>query len=363
VSDESNGLPQPPATSTAAMTGAEWLAARAALPVHGLRLYGTNHPRWFRGGEPAITMGRAPHNMLVIADESVSKEHAVMQRDGGATWIEDRNSANGTYVEDARQQRFQIAPGSIFRVGRVHMVAIDEALEDLRTRFQRYLGYGSEYQRAVDDALFASTRRSHALIYEPPGGGVTGLAKLFHEAGGGGAWPYLTIAEGTTSDEATQRELLKRAKMGTLVVSDPKWLAKAAILRAALAKRTHNVRLVAVMRRGAMSEMALGAELRSKVVAVEVPSLNERGPVEISKVVEAVAAEVGAQIGAPRAGLTREDGIQLLSQKWKHNYDDVEHDVRTVALVRMLGNNEAAVRLGYKSAGALSEWMRRRGFR
>jgi hypothetical protein len=37
--------------------------------------------------------------------------------------------------------------------------------------------------------------------------------------------------------------------------------------------------------------------------------------------------------------------------------------VRIVVLVRILGNNEAAVRLGYKSAGALSEWMRRRAFR
>jgi hypothetical protein len=358
--EEEAGPLRPPPTTTAAMTGAELLRERAAEAVHGLRLYGTNHPRWFRNGETIVTIGRAPNNMLVVTDASVSKEHAQMLRKDGGTRIKDVGSANGTYLDDDRLDEFPIVPGAVFRLGKVHLVAINADLEELRLRLQRYLGYGSDYQIAVDDALFAITRRSHVVLYEPPGGGITGLAKLFHR---GDAWPYITIEQGTTSDEASQRELLRRAKMGTLVVSDHKWLAKASTLRTALAKRASTTRLVVVMKRGSGGESVLGPELRSKTVAIEVPAIAERGPIEVSKVIDSVAAEIGSRIGSPSAGLTANDYKQFLAQKWKHNYDDVEHDVEAVALVGMVGNNEAAVRLGYKSAGALSEWMRRRGFR
>lgn len=362
---DDNRLPRPPATTTSAITGAEFLKEHAAEAVQGLRLYGTNHPRWFRNGEESITIGRAPHNMLVVTESSVSKEHALMIRKDGATWIEDRGSANGTFLDGDRLPKFPIVPGTIFQIGHVSLVAINEKLEETRARLQRYLGYGNEYQNGVDAALFAATRRSHVLLHEPPGGGVTGLAKLFHQAWRGDAWPFVSITNGTTSDEASQRELLRRAKMGTLVVSDAKWFTKATALRAALAKRSHGVRLVAVMKRGHGGEAVLGSDLRSKTVAIEVPSIAERKTLEASKVIDSIAAEVGSQIGSPTVGLSGDQAARLLAQTehWKHNYDDAEHHVMTVALVAMLGNNEASVRLGYKSPGALSAWMLRHGYR
>lgn len=363
MSDEDTGLPRPPPTTTSAMTGAEFMKEHAAEAVQGLRVYGTNHPRWFRTGEQTITIGRAPSNMLVVSDNSVSREHAVMIRKGGETWIEDRDSDNGIWLDEKRLPNFRIVPGTIFQLGKVSLVAINDRLEELRARFQRYLGYDNAYQRRVDAALYAASRRSHVLLHEPPGGGVNGLTKLFHQAWRGDAWPLVSIEKGTTVDEASQRELLRRAKMGTLVVSDSKWLAKANVLRTALAERRHGVRLVAVMKRGIGGEGVLGSELRDKTVTIEVPSLSERMAVEVSKVIDSIAAEVGIRVGAT-TGLDDKDSkrLLLLAAKWKHNYDDAEHNVGTVALTRMIGQKNAWPRLGYESASGLSNWMTRHGF-
>lgn len=363
MNEREEGPPKPP-TTTVDMTGASLLAARAAEPVLGLRIYGTNNARWYRDHEETITIGRLPTNMFPVEDTSVSKEHAKLVRLVGATWIEDRDSANGTFLDGQRLQKFQIAAGIIFAVGKVHLVAINDRTEALRLRFQRFLGYGPTFQVRVDDALYAATRRSHVVLYEPPGAGIEGLAGLIHETAPGPAWPMLTVDDDAGLEDEEQRALVRRGKMGTLVVRDSRWLRRAEHVRAALVKRTNNVRLIAVLpRKNKEAESILGPELRGQAIAIEVPSLEERGAVELAKVIEAIASEIGTTLGSTSPGLRGDDFDRLLARKWKHNCDEVDHVVRRVAFARMLGNNAAAARLGFKTAGGLSKWMQDHGFR
>jgi len=48
--------------------------------------------------ERSITVGRAPDNMIVIDDPSVSNRHAVMERSGDTYRLKDLDSTNGTRV-------------------------------------------------------------------------------------------------------------------------------------------------------------------------------------------------------------------------------------------------------------------------
>ncbi|MCU0691612.1 MAG: FHA domain-containing protein, partial [Polyangiaceae bacterium] len=52
--------------------------------------------------KPFQTIGRTPDNDIVVPHPQVSSRHAVLIRSGGQTFIEDRNSANGTYVRGQR---------------------------------------------------------------------------------------------------------------------------------------------------------------------------------------------------------------------------------------------------------------------
>jgi pSer/pThr/pTyr-binding forkhead associated (FHA) protein/Mg-chelatase subunit ChlD len=51
-------------------------------------------------------IGRDPHNDLVIRDDTISSEHAVIELAGGRYWLEDLRSTNGTKHRDIR-----LAPG------------------------------------------------------------------------------------------------------------------------------------------------------------------------------------------------------------------------------------------------------------
>jgi phage tail-like protein len=76
--------------------------------------------RTFALNVPLVTMGRTPANVLPLPDPSVSRAHADLRISPQAAILTDRNSANGTFVNDARlapEQPVQLVHGSIIRIG------------------------------------------------------------------------------------------------------------------------------------------------------------------------------------------------------------------------------------------------------
>lgn len=54
---------------------------------------------------PRVTLGRHPSNVLRLVDREVSKEHALIERDGHDFVLRDLNSSNGTFVNGRRLVR------------------------------------------------------------------------------------------------------------------------------------------------------------------------------------------------------------------------------------------------------------------
>jgi len=72
------------------------------------------------GAKPIRTIGRTPDNDIVINHVQVSSRHALLHNVGGQLYIEDRGSANGTYVHGHRispGQKIPVASGEKIYIG------------------------------------------------------------------------------------------------------------------------------------------------------------------------------------------------------------------------------------------------------
>ncbi|NRD56406.1 FHA domain-containing protein [Corallococcus exiguus] len=64
-----------------------------------------------------FTLGRGPQCSLVVKSGRVSREHAIVVRDGADYFIEDLGSSNGTWINHQRIKRQKIADGDTFNLG------------------------------------------------------------------------------------------------------------------------------------------------------------------------------------------------------------------------------------------------------
>ena len=68
----------------------------------------------------ALTVGRSPDNMLVMPWPDSSRSHAVIQEKGGQSWLLDRGSLNGTFLNGRKipsQQWVVLHPGQVVQFG------------------------------------------------------------------------------------------------------------------------------------------------------------------------------------------------------------------------------------------------------
>jgi pSer/pThr/pTyr-binding forkhead associated (FHA) protein len=73
--------------------------------------------------DPRVTIGSATTADVVVADDSVSRVHALLEWLGGAWFVQDLGSRNGTFVNGERVQvRRVIRTGDEIRLGRARLV-------------------------------------------------------------------------------------------------------------------------------------------------------------------------------------------------------------------------------------------------
>ncbi|TQF09239.1 FHA domain-containing protein [Myxococcus llanfairpwllgwyngyllgogerychwyrndrobwllllantysiliogogogochensis] len=78
-------------------------------------------------GEPVLVarerfiIGRGPSADLMVKSARVSREHAVIQRDGDEVFIEDLKSSNGTWFDNTRITRRQVADGEEYLLGGIRI--------------------------------------------------------------------------------------------------------------------------------------------------------------------------------------------------------------------------------------------------
>lgn len=94
----------------------------SGVPADALpRLVGIEGPldqQTFTLTSQALSIGRHGDNDIVLSDElMVSRHHAIIVQEQGQLVLYDRDSANGTWVNDQRVFRHQLAPGDRIQIG------------------------------------------------------------------------------------------------------------------------------------------------------------------------------------------------------------------------------------------------------
>jgi len=78
----------------------------------------------------AVTIGRDAGNVIQVDDNEVSRRHAELRPTDGSFLLGDLKSSNGTFVNDERIERIELARGDRIRVGRTVLLFAQDA-EDL----------------------------------------------------------------------------------------------------------------------------------------------------------------------------------------------------------------------------------------
>jgi len=88
-------------------------------------------------GDAPFTVGRAPGNDLVLADDAISWHHAQLWLEGGRPWVRDLGSRNGTFVNDERiRGSQQLSASDSVRLGPTLTLGLRGAAEALPARFR-----------------------------------------------------------------------------------------------------------------------------------------------------------------------------------------------------------------------------------
>jgi hypothetical protein len=336
--------------TTTAMTGVELFAAPHE-PVRGLKVYGTLVVHRFPAGSwQQLIVGSSESADVPLSDRTVSRRHAEIVRVGtSAIAMRDLGSRNGTFCEGERRQGvFELRPGQWLACGRVHLAVCSEATEVVRARLQRFLGYGLEHARAVDDAQYAISHRRHLALVMPTSGART-LATWIHEVAGGVAAPLVQLSRQVSGDAAAEE--CRQARGGTFVCDA--WPRNPAALRELLLERRPIARMVLVAVRGFDLERALGPELRNRTMVVHVPTLEERGALETQMAIDHATAEYGRPLGLSSLPFSSRE----LARTWG-SPEELEFFVRRGVRIRIRGVSKAAELEGV-SVSALSKWASR----
>lgn len=72
--------------------------------------------------KPITSLGRSPTNTIIITDNFASSEHALVTLRQGQWWLEDRNSRNGTMINNVPvKQAIVISDGDIIGIGQIRL--------------------------------------------------------------------------------------------------------------------------------------------------------------------------------------------------------------------------------------------------
>ncbi len=164
-------------------------------------------------GGDVIRVGKAPENDLVIADETVSRVHFEIVRDGKGYLVRDLNSTNGTFLDGAEIKEAYIRAGSVVGAGAIELkfTPFEERIEILPSE-KEVLGEMVGRSTAMRE-IFGLIERiaptdATVLIEGETGTGKDMVARTLHQLSKRGSAPFIVVDCGAVAGTLLESELV-----------------------------------------------------------------------------------------------------------------------------------------------------------
>jgi two-component system NtrC family sensor kinase len=119
------------------------------------------------GPEGVVSIGREAGNAIQLDDHEVSRRHAEIRRVGEALVLADLGSSNGTFVNDDRADRADLASGDRIRVGRT--VLVYAADQEATERALRQVDIVPPASRVDGSRIVRTMREDDSIALAAPG--------------------------------------------------------------------------------------------------------------------------------------------------------------------------------------------------
>jgi hypothetical protein len=311
--------------------------------------------------------------IAVVQDPSVSRKHCRFewrpsdQAPGELElWIINTSKTNGTFVNDLKIEALRLEDGAVIRVGRTCLVAFAEASKGRRVRDEWLVGTSSRFRSAVDRAISALSEWKVLHLAGERGTGRRAVVRALREIVCGPAAPLAEILciheehPRGPADLTWKKGATLRAEAGGGLLYLHELNAQPGNLQARFARAASRLAATRDLRFVFSASEPLATEaLPEDVVTVALPTLRERGPADVSALVDHF---LGRYLGSSRTILPSEVARALVAYAWPGNVAELAKTMeRVAAMMRRQGNLQGASRDLDIAPGTLDQWFRRRG--
>jgi DNA-binding NtrC family response regulator len=368
---------------TRAARGASLSGATLVATVLSGLAKGTTRPVGLR-----MTIGKAPTNDLVLADDTVSRNHCELHRTSEGIHVKDLGSTNGTRIDGTRVQDALLGPGSVLRVGEVE-IALRPAPQKVEVLPSNKEEFGGALGRALSmRTIFGVLERiaptdATVLLEGETGTGKDVLARAVADGSPRASKPFVVVDCGAVSYSLIESELFghergaftgavaarqgafELAEGGTLFLDEigelpldvqPKLLRvlETREFRRVGGNKTQqaNVRVIAATKRNLLREVHAGKfredlYFRLAVVPVTVPPLRARRediPLLAQHILDITAK---SDANAPEVHTLGPEAVEaLMAHDWPGNVRELRNVLeRAVYLARATGSSELGLTL------------------
>jgi two-component system, NtrC family, response regulator AtoC len=296
-----------------------------------------------------FTIGRSSACDVIVADDSVSRRHALGRRAGDGLTIEDMGSRNGTHVVGLRLERGERCPlpvGAVAELGVAALVVLDGTPTGPRgtvpdpARFDRVVVDTS--MRSLYTLLEVVPREAHVTFVGEGGAGKKVFARALHERSPRARGPVAELDCASLPESALEAELaavLEAAYGGTLLVDEVGELPSPAQAKLASAIDAGRARVVATSRRD-LVELLEAGKLRPDLhrqlcgFVAAIPPLRQRRS-EIAPLARMFMARAGERAKVRSPQLSEAAVRALEAYLWPGNVRELGGTVeRAVAFAR-----------------------------
>jgi DNA-binding NtrC family response regulator len=160
-----------------------------------------------------ITIGKSRTCEVVFPDDSVSRVHAELRREGDLYRFRDRNSTNGSFVGGARITDAYLKPGDVVGVGKVQMRFLPrdaraELLPSENERFGEVIGLSLAMRKIFGVLERIAKTDVTVLLQGETGTGKDLVARTMHEASHRCDGPFVVVDCGAVAPDLIEGELL-----------------------------------------------------------------------------------------------------------------------------------------------------------